>query len=196
MYRFVLFIPFMLLAMVSPLGAESLWSDTGFGSKLFVDHRGRTVGDTITILLEETVAATQKANTSLDNSSDLSVGPGTGLLAFGNDPSGSNGVKEADKFKGTGTTDRSSSLSGTIAARVVEVLTNGELRIQGRKETKINDETQVIEVSGIVRPEDIGLDNTVRSSSLSNSKIAYLGAGPVGDSQAPGFVTKMFNWLF
>lgn len=185
-----------LILFTNLVGANTLWRDNGFGSRLFVDHRARSLGDAITVILEESTAAKQQANTKLDNKSDLSVGPGTGLLAFGNDKTVANGVTESDSFQGKGATDRSSSLQGMITAQVIEILPNGEYKIKGRKETLINDETQIIEITGIVRPEHISLDNTIKSSYISNARIAYLGAGPVGDSQAPGIVTKMFGWLF
>ena len=192
--RVILFL--IMLCFASPAFGYSLWRDSGFGGKLFVDHRARNIGDAVTVKLSESTAASQIANTKMDNNSNLSVGPGTGFLTFGPNNSIANGVAEKDAFQGKGSTDRSSSLTGMISAQIKEVLPNGDYVIYGKKQTVINDETQIIEVSGTVRPEYIDLDNTIESSFIANAKIAFVGAGPVGDSQSPGLVTKLFGWLF
>jgi len=180
----------------SSLFGNSLWQSNGFGERLFVDHRGRSIGDSVTIILQETSAASHLANTKLDNATDVSVGPGTGMLSFGKDPSVASAVGEKDTFQGKGSTDRSSSLSGKISATITDVYPNGEMEIRGKKEMLINNETQVMEISGRIRPENISLDNTIESSSIANAKIIYTGTGVVNNVQAPGLLAQFFGWLF
>lgn len=191
-----LFIAVFILVLTVPVWGNSLWQDAGFGGRLLTDHRARAVGDTLTIIFDETSAASHAANTKLASGSNLSVGPGTGLLSFGPQPTVGNAVSESDSFQGQGKTDRSSSLSGMISATITEILPNGEMRIKGKKEMLINNETQVMEISGIVRPENISLTNTIQSSYVADAKIGYNGAGPVGDSQSPGIFSRIFEWLF
>jgi len=83
-----------------------------------------------------------------------------------------------------------------MTAKVVEVLPNGNLVIEGRQTIVINGEEQVIVVSGIVRPQDIEPDNTVLSTYIADATIVYNGTGPIGDAQEPGLLTRLLNWLF
>jgi flagellar L-ring protein precursor FlgH len=86
-------------------------------------------------------------------------------------------------------------LTGTIAAQVVEVFPNGDLRIQGNREVTVNSETQTMTIRGIVRRIDLDTANTVLSTAVADAVISYTGLGVVDDVQRPGWATRIFNWL-
>ena len=86
-------------------------------------------------------------------------------------------------------------LTGTIAARVIEVMPNGDLRIQGRREVTVNSEKQSMTLKGIVRRIDLDTQNTVLSSAIANAKIEYTGLGVVDDVQRPGWVIRIWDWI-
>ena len=182
-----------LFFCVELVGAQSLWDPRA--AYLFSDTRKFTVDDSITVMISETSSAYQKAGTNLDNKSELSVGPGTGFLQFG-DILGANEVEESDKFSGTGTTQRSGQLTGVITVKIVKVLANGDYMVSGNKEIILNSEKQKISISGSIRPEDINEDKAIYSSKIANAVIKFDGQGPLGDSQEPGLITKLFAWLF
>src|SRR5690606_17736037 len=99
-------------------------------------------------------------------------------------------------YRGGGSTTRGGSLNARMTAMVVDVLPNGNLVIEGRQTIIVNEEEQLIVVSGIVRPQDIAPDNTVLSTFVADATITYHGTGPLGDRQEPGLLTRLLNWLF
>jgi len=95
--------------------------------------------------------------------------------------------------KGEATSDRSGNVTASVAARVTEVMPNGNLSIFGRRAMKVDNEVQYIMVSGIVRPDDIDSDNRVESTSLADSRIEYYGKGALADKQKPGWGTRIID---
>lgn len=185
----------------------SLWPGETSKNTFFQDMRAKHVGDLITIIVSEQTAATKTATTTSGKDSTMSAGI-TNLfgapLGLGTKyPGGSSFSPEVDSiyashFSGAGTTKRSGTFSATITARVMEVLPNGNLFIQGKKDTKLNKEEQYLVVSGIVRPNDISDLNTVLSASISDAKIEYSGKGVVADVQNAGFLRRILDhaWPF
>ncbi|MBP7518749.1 MAG: flagellar basal body L-ring protein FlgH, partial [Desulfobulbus sp.] len=82
--------------------------------------------------------------------------------------------------------------------QVVEVYPNGNLKIRGGKSVTVNNENQIIYLTGIVRPYDVTADNTVDSGNILNAQIAYTGKGAISDKQKPGWLMRIFdtNWPF
>ena len=101
-------------------------------------------------------------------------------------------------FEGDGTTERSGEFKATLTARVTAVLPNGNMRILGTREIKINNETQYIYMSGLVRPEDISSANRVLSTQVADAKLDYSGFGVVDARQRPGWLANALNriWPF
>jgi flagellar L-ring protein precursor FlgH len=172
----------------------SLWSRNS--RSLVADYRAHRVGDTITILVQESSSATSQATTKTSRSDSASF---DGLsTAF--DPlkrllkpfstSASNATN------GQGQTNRSGSLVTRLTAVIKEVLPNGNLVIEGTRTIGVNAEKQKVVISGIIRPEDVGADNTVSSIALANATIQYDGRGPVGDRQRKGLISTILGWLF
>jgi flagellar L-ring protein FlgH len=78
----------------------------------------------------------------------------------------------------------------------VEVLPNGTLRIEGSKQVVINEETEVLSVAGLVRPEDIASDNSIASGRVADAKISYSGRGTDANAEKPGYLSRFLDWLF
>ncbi|NPV53849.1 MAG: flagellar basal body L-ring protein FlgH [Firmicutes bacterium] len=170
--------------------AESLWKD-GTPS-LFVDHKARNVGDLVTVLIMEHAVASNKAQTSSGNKVGAGLDQGTGLLEFIPEA----GLGAQSRFAGSKSTSRSGSLVAKMSARVVEVLPDGNLKIQGSQALVINNEKQNIVVTGIVRPEDIGADNTVMSTYVADAEIRYEGKLEVAERQGIlGYLSRFFSGL-
>ncbi|MFQ5508839.1 MAG: flagellar basal body L-ring protein FlgH [Leptospirillia bacterium] len=170
----------------------SLWSTNQVGS-LFEDTRARRVGDLVMVRVVENASGSKDASTDTGRTSDLSTAVG----AFFTSPvAGRNiDVGTSNEFSGSGSTDRSGSLSALVAAVVVELLPNGNLVIEGNREIQVNHETQVIRLSGVVRPVDITTDNVVLSSRIADAQISYTGVGVIDEKQRPGWFTRVFDYL-
>ncbi|HKJ88196.1 MAG TPA: flagellar basal body L-ring protein FlgH, partial [Gammaproteobacteria bacterium] len=104
----------------------------------------------------------------------------------------------SNDLDGKGETTRSANLSGNMTAVVLRVFPNGNMRIKGRRAVTINNEKQNLLLSGIIRPQDIGPDNSITSSQIANARIRYAGAGVVARQQDEGWMTKILHviWPF
>jgi flagellar L-ring protein precursor FlgH len=171
-------------------------SDAWFG-------RGRNfqVGDIITVILNESTQAARTSNTDLSRESK-NTGLPSGLstevgkvspFLQGIDLSSSNLTS-----KGKGVADQKASLVGSVAVTVVEVLANGNLMVRGEKKLGLAEGTEVIQVSGIIRPQDVGPNSTVQSLRLANAQIAYRGNGDVANAAKAGWGTSALHrfWPF
>lgn len=176
--------------------------DPNSNQGLFQDFRARKVGDVITILIEEDLRGQKNVQTNTDRqhetSKNISGIFGTeikGLLSPAGAAVGDAVFSTASKdtFKGTGKTSSDANLRGTISARVVEVLPDGNLLVEGTRELKINNDSQYLILSGIVRPKDIRADNTISSTKLADARITYTGGGSVTDKTNPGLFSKLLN---
>jgi flagellar L-ring protein precursor FlgH len=184
----------------------SLWHDRGLLSNLFMDQKARTVGDIVTIRVAESATASNEAATKSQRTSSMAAGIDNFFNleqryppseAFFNPFSKVEAALESG-FDGGGSTTRSGSLSTYITARVTQVLPNGNLKILGTREVKINNEAQTIALTGIIRPKDISPDNVILSTYVSDAKIEYAGVGVINDRQRPGWLGRLFDvaWPF
>ena len=101
-----------------------------------------------------------------------------------------------DRYSGSGQTSRKSQVNAVVTAEVTEILDNGNLFILGYHKVNVNNETQTIRVSGIVRPQDIAGNNTILSSQIAKAEVSIKGSGVVATKQNPGIMTKLFGWFF
>ena len=168
----------------------------GRSPQFFSDRRAARVGDILTIRLEERTRASKSASTKIDKETEITAQEPTifGSLIKGlAENSGlSSSVDSESGFSGKAEADQSNSLSGTVSALVAEVLPNGLLLIQGEKWLKLNRGEEYLQVSGLVRPEDIDGENSVSSLKLADARIAYSGTGELADSNKAGWLTRFF----
>jgi flagellar L-ring protein FlgH len=163
-------------------------SDSWFG-------RGRTfqVGDIITVLLNEsTQAARSQVGSVSRNSTNDMLSPGLAVLGnkLGGVMKGTDFSKTDISNKGTGTADQTASLNGSVAVAVVEVMANGNLVLRGEKQLALTEGSEVIQVSGIIRQDDVAPNNTVQSRRLANAQIAYRGSGDLANASRAGWGTS------
>lgn len=182
----------LMLAGAQGAAAGTPLVDFETGSSLVTNIKAHHVGDLLTIIITENASAKAASKTKANNKSEHSGGPGLGFL----DIVSPWGLDTENKYKGDGDTQRNGSLEAEITARVTEVLHNGDLRISGTRMVNINGEKQLIEITGVCRQRDIGPDNTIMSTYISDAQIAYNGSGIINDTSEPGVVTKIVNWLF
>lgn len=172
---------------------------------LFEDMKARRIGDTITITLAERTNASKSADTDYSRTQETSVtnptiyGSSPQFNALGLIPLASNNgntlessLSSSHAFTGSGQSTQSNSLTGDITVTVADVLPNGNLVVRGEKRFNFNEGNEYIKISGIVRPYDIGPDNTVISTKLADATIIYNGDGTVADSNRMGWLSKFF----
>lgn len=179
---------------------------------LFADNRARRVGDIVRINIVEESKATNKAttDTSRDSSTELGieylidqrlVNRGVSILGVNTGQLGETplvSARSSSSFKGDGETRRESKITATVGARVVKVMPNGLMQVEGARETRVNNETQIIVVRGLVRSTDIDPDNTILSTHMADATIEFYGMGILADKQRPGWLTRILDnvWPF
>jgi flagellar L-ring protein precursor FlgH len=163
-------------------------SDSWFGRS-----RNFQVGDVVTVVLNEATQANRSQNNALSRASKTNALP-TGLssaLANVNPLLGGiplTGTTTAST--GVGTADQTASLTGTVSVTVVDVLPNGNLVLRGEKQLALSEGTEVIQVAGVIRPEDISPNNMVQSRRLVNAQITYRGTGDLAAATRAGWGTS------
>lgn len=162
---------------------------------LFADEKATRIGDVITILVVEASSASNNAKTSTSRASDLSL-VGAGKVGTAPLPDAGLNISTGNKFNGEGSTTSQGSVRAKITARIDSVLANGNLLINGSRTISVNGEDQVIKISGIVRPSDIQFDNSIYSFNIADATIVFEGNGVIDRVQGPGWITKLFHWLF
>lgn len=183
---------------VEPRTEGSLWAGETQSSSLFADTRAKRAGDIVTIKVSENSKGSKKVNTDTKRESTISDGISS---FFGTSDKVFNpavGAKSTSKFKGDGGTDRSSLLEADVTAKITEVLPNGNFVIQGRREVVVNNEEEVMVLTGVIRAEDISPANVILSSYIANARIEYTGKGDLADNQRPGWLKRIFDkvWPF
>jgi len=165
-------------------------------NNLFSDHRAVRTDDILTVLIVESAKAGSESNTNTSKENSVGVGAdgGSGALKF-LPKFGVNGSNTIG-YDGSGRTNREGSLEATISARVVKVMDNGNLVIEGNKVVEINDEKEIIKLTGTVRPQDVQKNNVIYSSSIADAQITYTGKGVANTAQRPGLIARIFNWVF
>src|SRR4030095_15429145 len=98
-------------------------------------------------------------------------------------------------FNGTGSTTRTGQLQAEISARGLQILPNGDLRIEGSKIVTINAERQTLTIGGMVRNHDVSPSNIVSSTAIANMEVKYDGKGVVADANKQGWLYKFFQIL-
>lgn len=168
----------------------SLYSPGGRMTDLGRDFRAMFPGDTATVVVSDRATAVASGTTNTSRSSSLTAGVQAALgpvKATG--PLGQlAGAKSDSAIKGTGSTTRSMQLSTTVTSIVERVLPNGNLLLRGSKSIAVNSERQVVEVRGVVRPEDLQAGNTIASDRVAMLDIKVNGKGVVGDSIRRPFI--------
>ncbi len=171
----------------------SLWPGTSKKNMFFADNKARRVGDIVTVHVIEKTTALNKAATQdqYTNESNLSIDTG-GSSATNMTLGG------GTAFNGRGSTGRSDQFSATVSCLVIEVLANGNMRIEGQRRMQLNEEEQYILVKGLIRPDDITYNNTILSSQMADVDVAYTGEGGMDGGREPNWLSRSLRsvWPF
>ena len=190
---------------LSQVQADSLWSNETAVS-LFTDHKAKRVGDIITVLVQEHNSASRNSSTKTEKKGDISASISsfvTGNIQnkiFSNNTGDDNASQlpklettSQNKFEGSGAVNNSGSINSRFAVRVVDVLPNKNLIIEGVRRTSFSGESQTIILRGTVRPQDVTPVNTVVSYNLADVSIRFKDEGVVNDSQKKGWFGKLWD---
>ena len=189
------------MSMPIPINDGAIYK-AGFEQSLYEDPRAHRVGDTLTIILQERTNASKKASTSTKKEAQIDLQAptvfGAPVKFNGNDILSASASAKRD-FGGEGDSTQSNSLTGSITVTVAEVLPNGNLIVQGEKLLTLNQGSEHVRISGIVRRVDIRPDNTVYSSQVGNARIVYGGQGVLAEANGKGWMQRVFDgpwWPF
>ena len=188
----------------------SLWEERR--SAFYMDTKARNINDILTVKIEEISTASQQNSTKTERESSI-LASITKFLGspldfgfenlWGKDSTGADDPFEPEitssaksSHSGSGKISGSGKLTARVTTKVIEVMPNGNLIVEGRKEVTIDKEKRFIILSGIVRPEDIEFDNTVSSSKVADARIEYTGTGVISDKQRPGVFQRVFDWIY
>lgn len=186
--------------VVAPVNG-SLFSPT-HSMVLFNDNKALSVGDIITVVLQERTASQKTAKVEMIKDNDIGVDSGATLLGttpgLGNLGLPTSLISERD-FKGESKADQGNQLTGNITVTVTNVMPNGTMVIKGEKWITLNRGAEYIRISGLIRPDDVSPENTVVSTKVANARITYSGTGEFADSNQMGWLSRFFNsalWPF
>jgi len=186
---------------------------------LFSDHKAMGVNDIVRVVISENANSTNTSSKQLSKDDSTSLGGGifTGAGNAGEAVGGtiggtatnlankltqasniSFGAKTTNSFKGNGSASKNATFTATITARIVKVLSNGNYYISGKREIMIDEQKQIIQISGVIRPYDIDQYNKIDSSKMSEAKILYKTQGDLDRTTEQGWGTKVVQsvWPF
>jgi len=180
----------------------SIWQASSVS--LTENAKARRKGDILTIVITEVASASKAAKTDTSRSSSVNAGipnfmglEKAGIISNNlGDLSKLINASVDSKSGGSGSTSRQETLNATISAKVIDVLPNGNLLIEGRRNVKVNNEDQIIVIEGTVRPTDIDQTNSVNSIYVADAKINYSGKGIISDRQSPGWLMNLVDKLW
>ncbi|MEL6868244.1 MAG: flagellar basal body L-ring protein FlgH [Pseudomonadota bacterium] len=184
--------PLPVEAATGPAEAGAIYQQN-VDVRLFEDLRARRVGDILTIRLQENTTAAKSSSTTAGKSSSADFASpsilGQTVTRDGNEVLSAT-LSGSAQFNGEGTSAQSNSLDGDITVTVVKRLSNGNLLVRGEKWVTLNQGDEFIRLSGIVRPYDIGTDNSVASSRVADARITYSSKGVLAAANKMGWLQR------
>jgi flagellar L-ring protein precursor FlgH len=179
-------------------------------SPLFSDHKAMHVNDIVTVVISETASSSNVGQKALSEADTL--GLNGGLFSSGGQNSAVNSAVgklnglanigfnagSTSNYAGSGSSTKNASFTTTVSARIVKVMANGNYFITGRREIMVDDQKQIMQLSGVIRPYDIDQNNQINSAKVSDAKILYANEGDVDRSTNQGWASKMVGavWPF
>jgi flagellar L-ring protein precursor FlgH len=192
------FIPLLFaaaLAATLPAPAQSLWNDS-VSKPMFADKRANSVGDILTIVVQESSSANKNNETKTEKNSSWTAAVTSflfpGFLQFKGSTPAVNYNSDL-KHDGSGAINNSETIVAQVAVKIIDVLPNRNLVIEGKRDTSFGDEHQTIILHGIVRADDVTAANTVLSYNVADATISILSDGSVTDSTKKGWFTRILG---
>lgn len=185
--------------LVLSASAQSLWKE-GSSRSMVADKRAGHVGDILTIIVQENNTASKDQNTRTSKESGINAA----IEAFLYSPDASKllthrgkmpalKLNSAQNFEGGGRISNAEKVTARIAVRVIDVLPNNNLVIEGTRQIAFSGETQDAILRGVIRTEDIAANNTVFSYNVADATIKYVSKGTVSDNQRKGWFTRIWE---
>lgn len=184
-----LFFTVVLCVGSLPAFATSLYNDNQYESIVSAD-RSLDVGDILTIVIYESSSASQSLSTDASTTTDVGISADDGS----SDINATLGA--GSSFNGGGAVNRSGKIVANVSAIIQSINEQGGFELYGEQKITLNNEVQLIRISGIVRPEDISQQNTVVSTRMADLKLDFIGDGLLTKAEKPGLITRFFKWLF
>ncbi len=197
---------FFLAAALLAVGAraDSLWPAAGSAGQLgmVADRKAAAKGDILTIVIDESAAAT--SSQSKKSTRDSSISDAVSQFLFNPATSGlgthagglpATSITGKASYSGGGDVSNTQSLTARAAVLVTDVLPNGNLVLEGVRVVTFSGETQYVVLHGLARPDDIARDNTVQSSNIADAKVEFYSEGSLTDAQKRGWLAKVYEKL-
>jgi flagellar L-ring protein precursor FlgH len=189
----------LISLQVGNVAADSLWQNEA-SRAMFADKKARSVGDILTIVIQENNGATRQNNTTTSKKASVNAAIASilynpalsGLLTKKGTLPALNYTTDSE-FNGGGQINNSETITAQMAVRVIDVLPNGNMVIEGRLHTAFSGEKQDAIVRGIVRPDDIASNNTLFSYNISDATIQFISKGTITDNQSKGWLTRVWD---
>jgi flagellar L-ring protein precursor FlgH len=191
----------MPAAQVAAPQANALWRP---GSRAFFkDQRAAQVGDIVTVVISTTDSADVENNTSTSRSSNEAMGAPNMFGLESQIPKMLSGASAASLVSassgngniGAATLKRNETVALRLAGVITQVLPNGNLVVSASQELRVNSELRQLQVTGVVRPQDIASDNTVMHDRMAEARISYGGRGQETDVQTPRWGQQVLDIL-
>ena len=181
----------LLLFGVVPFQAQarSLWDDR---SNWVADRRPTSVGDIVTVVVNERTRTKDQGKTDVSKSNNNSVADGVGIFDFIR----AFGFSSKSNMKGDGSTERTHTAQTQITCLVTDILPNGNLIIEGTRDIATHEETLQLQVVGVIRPQDVDSYNQISSDKIANAEIGVRGKGALTRLQKPGILTQILQTIF
>jgi len=189
------------LIIIILAGIGALAEAQGLASRLYADRTARSVGDLVTVMIEEQSSVSQDASNDRDKSTANSLSMNAPSPTLG----GNNLWKSlvmpelslnADKtFEASSKKENSGSLSAAITVYITEVLPNGNLMISGDRVVNIDRDLLKFTLTGMIRPDDIDRDNQVLSSRIAGASITYQTVGELAQNSKKGIFSRLIDWV-
>jgi len=188
-----------LLVGSSACFADSLWQENN-SRPIVADKRAVAVGDILSIVVQESSTATKDNSTKTAKKSSIDAAinsflysPGASSLLTKKGQLPAINLKSSQDFDGSGKINNSERIVARVAVRVIDLLPNQNLVVEGKRQTSFSGETQDVILRGIVRPADITAQNTVFSYNVADATIKFVSKGTVSDNQRKGWFTRIWE---
>lgn len=192
-------IPLLLLLSAPAARPQSLWQE-GASRSMVADKRAHNVGDILSILIQENNTAARQNDTQTKKTSSIDASIQSFLYAPGASKFLTKGgqlpalkTSGSQSFDGGGQINNSEKITARIAVRVIDVLPNGNLIIEGTRKVSFSGETQDAVLRGVVRADDVTSANTIFSYNIADATIKYVSSGTITDNQKKGWFTRVWE---
>lgn len=166
-------------------------------ASIYGDVKAKKIGDILFVVISEDNSASKNAQTNTQKQNKAEAkGTATSGALLGLFPGMGGDIDFGAQYKGQASTTRTGKFASRMTVRVVDVLPNNNIIIEGTKTMEINEDLEVMTLSGIVQPEHISATNTVYSYQIANLKITYKGKGSVSQGHRIGILGRIINWIF